>query len=220
MVISRSRMEIESLPELSLNGVALSFKTKVKNVWVWMNNSLTWDDHITQVCAKVYGSLRSLRTMRIYPPQHVRLKLVRTLLIPHLLYCDLLFASSTAVSLRRLLVAFNSCIRYVHNLRRFDHISSFAKSLLNCTLLDYYSYRYATFIKKLLVFNCPSYLSENITLGRHVRTNNILVPRHNFQGKSVLIYATGTWNSIPYSIKILEGFEPFRQACFGYFAAR
>jgi hypothetical protein len=33
---------------------------------------------------------------------------------------------------RRLSLAFNACIRYVYSLRRFDHISSFARGLLGC----------------------------------------------------------------------------------------
>jgi hypothetical protein len=67
--------------------------------------------------------------------QDLRLYLVRTLVIPIFLYSDVVyFPSLTGIAYRRLELAFNVCIRYVYDLRHFDHITAHEKEILGCDM--------------------------------------------------------------------------------------
>jgi hypothetical protein len=68
-----------------------------------------------------YTTLHRLRLLKLLTSKRVRLKLCKALLLPYHFYCNVVFSHLFSSDIRRLQVAFNSCTRYVFNLRRYDH---------------------------------------------------------------------------------------------------
>jgi hypothetical protein len=103
----------------------------------------------------------------------LKLKLCKDLLLPIFYYDDIL-----CTNLRK--VAFNSCTRYMFDLRRFDH-----RSLHRNALLD----------MPFKVTGCPSYLCTGLVRGSS-RTIHFVLPNEGY-GKDILVSG---WNSLPVHI--------------------
>jgi hypothetical protein len=82
-----------------------------------IDGRLNFDRQVTKVCSRVYATLHRLRLLKFLTPKRVRLKLCKAWLLPYLFYCDVVFSHLSFIDSRRLQVAFNSCTRYVFNLR-------------------------------------------------------------------------------------------------------
>jgi hypothetical protein len=89
---------------------------KLTNLGLVLNRILTPVDHYKAVCQRIYSVLRSVKPQARYTPFRVRKKLVVSLVMPHINYGNVLFSTVDSASQRRLNDAFNSYLRYVHDM--------------------------------------------------------------------------------------------------------
>jgi hypothetical protein len=54
--------------------------------------------------------------------------------MPHINYGNVFFSTVDSASQRRLNVAFNSCLRYVHDIPRWEHVSHLASTIFGVSL--------------------------------------------------------------------------------------
>ena len=101
------------LPPIHINNVNINLLVEsVKNLGVILNKQL---NHIKSNCGKTFAKHRNLRMTQYFIPIHIRMLLAKTYLLPTLIYGCKLFASSDAVSRRRLHVTFYNIARYTIN---------------------------------------------------------------------------------------------------------
>ena len=133
------------------------------------------------------------------------------------MYCDIIYSATSADILLHLQQAFNSCLRYVLNLNKYDHISQYSACLLGCNLMTYFRLRAATFLFKIINFPVPSYLLPYRSAAVSNRTSNLLVPSYPLgsnYSSSFRVRACNIWNGIqPHSIKRLTSIAAFKQQC-------
>ena len=132
-----------------------------------INSRLTWGDHVGLICTRVYGSLYPLRRMANATPVWLRRRFVLVLLLPHFLNGEVVYYGLDRVSLHRLLVAFNACIRYVYGLGHRDHVSERIVEVLGLSLPNYLKDRYLRFVHRVLI---PRTLTE---IGRSFNVQEI-----------------------------------------------
>jgi hypothetical protein len=77
---------------------------------------LRFSPDATKICSKAYATPNRLCLFRFLTRKSGSLKQCRALLLPHLIYCDVVFSCLSSDDGQRLQVAFNSCTRYVFNL--------------------------------------------------------------------------------------------------------
>jgi hypothetical protein len=94
-----------------------------------MNCKLTWDDQISSVVSVV----STLWCSANFTPVETRRRLVLALLLPKFQYCDVLYSQSSEGSKNRLNRLYNSCARYVYNIRCFESIPEHAKQITGNT---------------------------------------------------------------------------------------
>ena len=176
------------------------------------NKHLTFDDHINAVVGKVYGALRPLRCAQSHTPEHIRMLLAKTCVMPILLYGCELFANCNAASKRKLNVAFNNVTRYVYGLSPYDHISSFAKRLYGINFDNLLSLRTLTFLHRILSTTEPLYLHERIQWLRSTRSRQLLVPEHHRSSseRHFFPYSIDLWNKLPISFKAIQSTAQFK----------
>jgi hypothetical protein len=107
-------------------------------------------------------TLRRLLPMGDFTPVETRRKLVTSLIVPQFLYCDIIFCKSSMKLRERLKLAFNSCVRYIYSISRFQHISPFANKILGVPLDTYYSFRVCCAMFRLIKSGCPGYLYASV----------------------------------------------------------
>lgn len=217
--ISKTRVDTSLWPDIMLGGVTIIPSEKIKNLGVVFNRTLTWSDQVSSICGKVYGGLRRLWKLSNIIPFNIRLRLVKTLLIPYFTYGDIVLTSLSSVLRRKLNVAYNSCVRFIYKLRRYDHISIHADSIFGCSLEKYYDFRVCIALYKLIVTKQPNYLFRKLSFSNSLRTLKLNVTRRRTSSMDYAFFIRGIklWNSLPILIKRTRNLNHFKKLCLYHF---
>lgn len=112
---------VQYSPLVRLNGVAIPFNRKVKNLGFVVNNNFQWLDHAELIHSRVFAGLRSLWLFSDSTPIRTREMLAKSLLMSHFEYCSSVFIYRLEYRAKSLLnSAFNAVLRYVYGLNRRD----------------------------------------------------------------------------------------------------
>jgi hypothetical protein len=124
-VISRCRVDIPP-PTLLMGSDIIKVFPKVNNLGFVLNERLTATDHFKKVCQKVYWILRFLTPHALHTPFEVR----RRFVVSH-------WIRKYYVCWQRLNMACRACLRYIHSLRKLDHVFHLETSVMGASLADY-----------------------------------------------------------------------------------
>ena len=75
---------------VDLSNTTVKAKTKASNLGVIMDRTLSFSDHIKKTCKKASGVIRSIGRIRKYLPQNGLKRLVNSLVISRLDFCNCL----------------------------------------------------------------------------------------------------------------------------------
>lgn len=213
MVLYNSSLDLDEFPPVLLNHVAIPFVDRLSNLGVRLNSQLTCCDQIKATIGKIYGGLRRLWLSADILPTGLRLRLVRTLLLPHFSYGSLVFPKLDSVCRRKLEVAFNDCIRFVFGLRRSAYITPFRLSLLGCPLDIYLKRKALIFLFNLIQSKEPKYLYEKVQFLQSSRGRNLRIPIFHTMTyeRSYFVQVIRLWNSLSPYIQRAVSVNEFKQ---------
>ena len=145
--------------------------------------------------------------------RYTKLKLAQTLLCPFLTVADVItgeLPNNVFLCLQR---AFNGIIRFVFELRKFDHILHSAHQLVGLPLDKYMIFRRLIFIFNIIKNKQLEYLYDRLEFSRSRRTCNINVPAYNyyFAAKSFFVSNVCNWNELNHSIKKSTSLNMFKK---------
>ena len=88
LLLSRRRRakELEDVV-VTLRGQEVTRSDRVKYLGVWIDEGLTWSDHIEVVRKKCFGGLAKLRRLRDSLPEVTKKNIYNALILPYLDYC-------------------------------------------------------------------------------------------------------------------------------------
>ena len=119
---------LDILPVLISNTV-IPFVNNFKNLGVQISRDLLWNEQISAIISKVNYSLASFYRRTRFFPRNVKILLANSLLLPHFEYCNLVYNSLTHFLDEKLKKLQNQCIRFIFDLRKFEHITPYRKQL-------------------------------------------------------------------------------------------
>lgn len=217
----KSQTTVSEFPHIILGNSQVEMTSKIKNLGIMFNSRLSWDDHINSVVSKIYGSLRGLSVSRAFLPVEVKLKLVKALIVPIITYGCELFADADATSLRKLKLALNSSARYVFNLRRYDHVSSYTSRILGCSLPCFLKYRSCAMLLNIIRKKQPEYLYNKLTFSQSTRVLSIRPIMYTCLSSRIqfFIHAVGIWNHLPMSVRSKVEHKEFLNIVFSYLSS-
>lgn len=218
IIFRTKRTNLPDAPLVLVGNESIQYANVVKNLGLLMDCNLNWNAQVNAVCNKVYSALHSLVLLRYCTPQHIRVQLARSLIVPLFDYGDVLFGLVSVNNVNRLNLAFNSVIRYVYNLRKFDHISNYKKTLLGCNYTNHLKLRTCIQAYKILS-NPPVYLENFFTYARSSRAPLLQVPRclSNNLKESFRHRAIKYWNDLPRSCRNERNFISFKKSASIFF---
>lgn len=186
-----------------------------KNLGFIFQADLQWDGLIKQQCGKIYGSLRSLYNCASAAPINTRLKLFKSLILPHFLFGELLHINPSSDGMNRLRVALHCCVRFVYGLSRFAHVSHLQQNLIGCQLEKLYVHRSCLFLRKLIKTRSPPELYGKLLPFRGRRLQNLIIPANSTLTYSSSLFVRGVvnWNALPAEVKRLASEEVFKRNC-------
>ena len=78
-----------NLPDIDMgNGIFISFVHEVKSLGVILDSKLSWEPQVSSVGKKINKVLYTLRFIRHYTSENLRIRLIQALVSPHLDYCS------------------------------------------------------------------------------------------------------------------------------------
>lgn len=220
LLIGSSRNN-SAIPSIFLNGEFIQFVDKADNLGVVFRSDLNWDNHINSQCGKIFGSLKRLNLVTKHFDVATKIRLFKALILPHFIFSDFIYSNANLMSVDRLRVALNSCVRYVYNLPRFSRVSHLHKNLIGCSFQNFYKLRSCLTLFKIINTRQPYYLFSKLTPLRTARTRNFLIPHHRSAYYSQSMFARGIayWNQLPLNIKSNNSMAGFRRDLREHFAA-
>lgn len=212
LVISKKMLDTSYFPSIMLNSIPLEFANTSKNLGMVFNRTLTWDTHINSIVGKAYGVLRTLWTVQQVTPLNTRIVLAKTLVIPVLTYGCEIFYNCDSASKAKLKLAFNSTIRYIYGLRKYDHVSHLSMNLLKMSFENFIKFRTLKLLFNVLITRQPPYLYENLRLPASSRSNCLILPRFSCltSERQFFIAAIRLWNSLPTHLRELGSVQQFQ----------
>jgi len=168
---------------------------------------------VLAVGKKINYVLYKLRFIKDICSKERRLYLVKSLVIPHILYCDIIYHCCDSFTFRFLQVSYNNCLRYIYGLRKYDHVSPYSNNIFGCSLRVNFQLRMVLFLYNVLKNQSPLYLFNKIKFVESVRTRQIVLPRvrTNIYHNSVLYNCFVLWNKLPVQIRSLNSFMLFKK---------
>lgn len=183
-----------TLPNIFIDGTAITFTETVKNLGVNMDTNLSFNAHARDLSSKVFSRLRSLWPNYSILSWQVRLMLFKSLILPLFMYCDSVYSTNlNAISVRVLERAFAACTRFVFALGRRNNIDEHVNRIVGCPLMKFLNYRRTVSIFMLLVYKEPEYLFNKLQTSR---SKVLILPRHNSSqyNKSFFVSAAVSYN--------------------------
>lgn len=206
------------VPGIIMDGQNIAWSESAENLGFLFQSDLQWDGLIAKQCGKIYASLRTLYSCTIAAPIAIKLKLFKSLILPHFLFGDVLHVRPSASSFARLRVALNSCVRYVYGLNRFDHVSHLQQNLIGCPLEAFYAHRSCVFLRNLLTTRTPGTLHQRLIQSQGRRLHNLVIPANNTTcyGNTLFVRGVVHWNSLPPAVKRSSSGAMFKSGCINF----
>lgn len=218
IIFCNQRTRITCAPKIKVGSDQIEYSDTVKNLGLIMDSKMSWKDQVNAVCNKVYKALHSLVAVRSSTPQHIRLLLARSLIVPIFDYGDVLYSLVSKMNLRKLQRAFNTVTRYVFNLSKYDHISGYANAILGVNFTSHLKLRVCTQTFKILN-DPPVYLNNFFSYARSMRGPLLIVPRCSSCGlkDSFRHRAISAWNQLPRTCRCERNYNSFKNSVSSYF---
>ena len=152
---------------VKVNSTEIHYSSVVKNLGVYMDKHLDWSKQVASTCKKVFSIIHTLQRVKIFLPTSLRKTLVQTLVMPHFDYGDVLLTDLNSDLTTRLQRAHNMCVRFIFNIRRYDHITPSFEALNWVPLTDHRN-------SELLYFKVFVFRFQYVTSHHHLNTRSRL----------------------------------------------
>lgn len=197
-------VNIDLIPNISLNDTVIALSKTVKNLGIYFDENLSWTEHVSHVYKKTLAALHSLKRLKFVLPESLKISLVQSLIFPHFDYCDAVYSDISLTLGMKLQRLQNSCVRFIFNLKYFDHVSTYYTRLRWLRLNDRRKCHNLILLYKVLSSSTPIYLSSRfVTVSSHHRFNTrsqstslLSIPLHSstIYSKSFTLSASREWN--------------------------
>jgi hypothetical protein len=215
-----SPQKIPNLSPIEIGGEIIPYCDSARSLGLLIDCQLSWENHISKMCGEIYGGLSMLYQSKSVTPLSTRMRLVKTLLIPKILYCSNIYMGCSRESWDKIILTFNACARYVFNLKRSQSVSSWAMKILECPIEHFVHFRSCLFLFNILRTKCPDYLYCKLIFPTRPRTGNLRFPEHRTKQYSQSFFIKGVhlWNSLSSKLRLTDSPSEFRRECLTYFA--
>ena len=159
-----SRIDLNTLPSIKVEGKTIPFVNEVRNLGVITTANLSWQSHVMSISRRLHYSLHKLKLKlkfhRNTLSRELRTTLIVSLIFPFIDYYCLVFNDLTIEMNTKLQQLINCGIRFIFDLRRDVHISPYKRSLgwLSVKSRRLYFLGCATF--NIIQGKAPPYLLE------------------------------------------------------------
>lgn len=219
-----TRQKLSQLPTsltLPLDTTSIELSTTVKNLGVIFDNTLSMQDFITHTTQSCYHHIRRISQIRKYLSIEATAKLVVSLILSRIDYCNSLLSNLPATTILPLQRVQNNAARLVLKKRKHDHITPLLQTLHWLPVTNRILYKTLTLCYKSINNSAPLYLSTSLqthTTARPLRSSadNLLlhIPRTNLTlgSRAFSVAAPRSWNDLPLNLRSKSSVLSFKSS--------
>ena len=207
-------------PTITICNQNVTPSNTIRNLGLTMDSTLSLDHHISNIRKACYLQLRKISIIRKYLTTETTVRLVCSLVLPRLDYCNALFAGLQEYKLKQLQQIQNHAARVVNKISKKLHITPTLKELHWLPVDARIKYKLASLAYQCLYIpETPLYLKDMIKQyepSRSLRSSNkniITQPRYKLLtfGQRTFSYQSAIiWNSLPDDLKNTQTLSSFK----------
>lgn len=192
---------------LSVGGLIIEQVVEAKLLGVIVDSRLTWNVQIKSILNKMGRSMAVVRHCRKSIPMRIRKTLVESIVLCHLDYCSIIWATTTENNLNRLQIAQNKASRLVLNCSFRTSIRDMHNKLAWLHVRSRIKYSLIKFLKNIIITKAPEIIYNRLILFSDVHTystrqsseGRFLLPvcRTKQLQRTLYYRAMVAWNSLP-----------------------
>lgn len=222
-----NRLEQSVLPQVKVRNDLVPYVNVAKNLGLLITPPLNWREQVTSICNRVFKTLYQLKANGQALTADLRRLLVAALIFPIFNYGSILLLDITGVEDTRLHRALNACVRFVLNVRKYEHITPFYEKLKWLKIAQRRNYFLGAFVYRAIKYRVPAFLAAQLvrrpaaSIATRACLNDLCIPaaRTTAYQKSALVSATRLWNSLPPAMRDLPTIGSFNRALFEFLRA-
>ena len=219
----RQRLQNENI-DLKFNNESLNMISKDKILGVYVDNNLTWSEHIKHLSRKITSSIWLLSKIKKFLSQCHRVQFYKSYIQPHIDFCNIVWGSSSETNKLKIFKLQKRACRVILDYN-VDDIHEAMKSLKIMSVYDRLYLRKAKFMYKVANNKTPTYITENFTPRNNAINTTILLrsstagcfvppkPRTEYFKHSLRYSGCLVWNSLPQEVKNAQTQETFHNRC-------
>ena len=96
-------------------GLKVPIEHKTKFLGVILDDHLTWKNHVDEVCSKVSRAIGAINRICAIVPTKILLSLYFTMILPHIMYCNIIWGNCAKSLLNRIHILQKRAIRIITN---------------------------------------------------------------------------------------------------------
>ena len=218
---STQRLNNVNISSIDIDDDLIDVSNSVRNLGFFLDKNLNMNVHVTNLRKSCYNEIRKISHIRPYINEKCTIKLVISLVLSKLDYCNCVMYGMSEDNFYKLQLIQNHAARIV---KKAPKLSSATELLFNLHWLPIkqrVSYKIALTVYKCLhVENFPSYLKELITPytpSRNLRSGSQYLLEKPFKklktfGKKSFHYAAPeVWNSLPLELRSCSSLPIFKK---------
>jgi len=206
----------KNIIDLNINDISIPRCKEAKNLGIIFDENFSWKSHINYLTKNCFSILKPLYRFRNQLNLNVKKLLVNSLIISKFDYCDIIYMHLSENLQNKLQKLQNICIKFIYNLKKYDHIQDCYNDLNWLKLNKRREYRLGCFIFKIINNKSPNYLyslfNETSSIHSHNTRKRFFIPsiKTNNGKKSFIYYGPYIWNNIPIEIRNSNNLNNFK----------
>ena len=217
-IAGKRGQQADDLETISISGAVIQSSPAVKSLGVTLDQQLTFDQHVNNVCKACYFHTRALRHVRPSLPDEVAKTVACSIVSSRLDYCNSLLEGMSESNFNKLQRVQNTLARVVLRRGKYDHTSSALAELHWLPIKQRVTFKLSTLAFNIKWNNQPSYLRELLCDYEPVRclrssTQELIrVDRSRtvFSSRAFRHSTAKTWNNLPDSIRACNSLSTFK----------
>ena len=219
LVGSRQAINLTDAESIQISGKNILLNPHVKNLGVFLDNTLSMKQHISHLCRSAYLAIRQIASIRRYLTEKNTVQLVCSFVLSRLDYCNTTLAGLPATHIARLLRIQNNAARLLLQKSTRQHVTPLLKQLHWLPIQTRIDCKLATLAFRHFDGSLPQYLSSRLDiyqLSRSLRSSNdrlLRVPRWKlkyFGYRSFSYQGPVVWNSLSIDFKLSSSLSSFK----------
>ena len=101
----------------------------VKDLGVWVDTAVTFDDHISKLSSSCLYKLRRINRIKHLLDSKIFIIIINALIFSRLFYCSNVWGNTSSKNICKLQLIQNFACRIILGLKNFNHVSAACKSL-------------------------------------------------------------------------------------------